>query len=90
MLKGKLKVAVPMPPPRGDDDLAAWDVIDSTPCGVEIDGADFSPVPGQAGVFRASAPAEFKLTVTATVSSGGSVALAFSRYVDDVENDLSV
>ena len=89
MLKGHLKVAVPMPPPPGDDDLATWDVIDATPCGVEINGADFSPVPGLPGVFRASAPTEFKLTVTATVGPGGRVTLAFSRYVDDTENNLS-
>jgi hypothetical protein len=88
MLKGNLKVAVPMPPPPGDDDLAAWDVIDSTPTGVEFAGAEFQPVPGQANVFRASAPPEFRLTVTATLQPSGTIALAYSRYVDESENNL--
>jgi hypothetical protein len=89
MLKGSVKVAVPMPPPPGDQDMAAWDVTDSTPYGVEIHGADFSPGPGQPQVFRASAPPEFKLTVTATVRPDGTIALAYSRYVDESENNLS-
>ncbi|WP_144240745.1 hypothetical protein [Dyella japonica] len=89
MLKGHLKVAVPMPPPPGDDDLAAWDVTDSTPTGVDFDGADFQPVPGHPNMFSASAAAEFRLTVTATLMPDGSIALGYSRYVDESENKLS-
>lgn len=89
MLKGYLKVAVPMPPPQGDNDAAAWDVPDSTPSGVEFSGGDFKPVPGQPRVFVASAPEQFKLTVTATLLSNGAVALAYSRYVDESENNLT-
>jgi len=90
MLKGNLKVAVPMPPPPGDDDLAAWAVIDSTPTGIEFAGAEFEPVPGQAGMFRATAPPEFRLTVMATAKPDGSISLAYSRYVDESENNLSL
>lgn len=89
MLKGNLKVAVPMPPPPGDDDLAAWAVIDSTPTGIELTGDQFQPVPGQANVFRAAAPPEFRLTVTATLMPDGSIALGYSRYVDESENNLT-
>lgn len=89
MLKGRLKLAVPMPPPPGDNDNAAWDDPYSTPCGVEIAGSDFRPVPGKANVFAASAPRQFKLTVTATVLPGGTIELAYSRYVDESENDLT-
>jgi len=90
MLKGHLKVEVPMPPPPGDDDLAAWDVTDSTPTGVDFDGAEFQPVPGHPNMFSASAAAEFRLTVTATVMPDGSIALGYSRYVDESENNLTV
>ncbi|TCV97700.1 hypothetical protein EC912_101717 [Luteibacter rhizovicinus] len=88
MLKGDLKVAVPMPPPKGNNDLADWDLPDSTPCGVEIQGSEFKPVPGSPHVFVASAPEQFKLTVTATLLPGGAVELAYSRYVDESENHL--
>ncbi|GLQ97664.1 hypothetical protein [Dyella mobilis] len=88
MLKGNLKLAVPMPPPQGNDDNAAWDVYNSTPWGVEINGADFHPVPGQPSVFTASAPAQYKLTVTATIGPNGQVELAYSRFVDETENNL--
>ncbi|SFS14144.1 hypothetical protein SAMN05216570_3024 [Dyella sp. OK004] len=90
MLKGNLKVAVPMPPPPGENDTAAWDVPDTTPCGVEIAGSEFQPVPGQPNVYIAAAPEKFKLTVTATVLSNGSIGLAYSRYVDETENNLAV
>jgi hypothetical protein len=89
MLKGNLKLAVPMPPPPGDNDVAAWDDPYSTPYGVEIAGAQFQPIPGQANVFVASAPEPFKLTVTATLLSDGKVALAYSRYVTESENNLT-
>lgn len=89
MLKGNLKIAVPMPPPPGDNDLAAWAVTDSTPTGVDFDGAQFKPVAGHPNMFSASAPPEFRLTVTATLMPDGSIALAFSRYVDESENNLT-
>jgi hypothetical protein len=88
MLKGNLKLAVPMPPPRGENDNAAWDVFNSTPWGVEIDGVDFHPAPSQPHVFTAIAPAHYKLTVTATLLPHGTVALAYSRFVDESENNL--
>jgi len=89
MLKGNLKLAVPMPPPQGDNDNAAWDDFNSTPYGVDIDGADFKPVAGQPRVFVASAPEQYKLTVTATVSPSGDIELAYSRFVDESENNLT-
>ena len=89
MLKGNLRVEVPMPPPRGDNDNAAWDDFNSTPYGVDLAGADFSPVHGQPNVFTASAPEQYKLTVTATILPGGTVTLAYSRFVQETENNLS-
>ena len=89
MLKGHLKLAVPMPAPQGDNDNAAWDVFNSTPYGVELTGADFQPVPGQPNVFTASAPDEYKLTVTATVGPSGSIELAYSRFVQESDNHLT-
>jgi len=89
MLKGNLKIAVPMPPPQGDNDNAAWDDFNSTPYGIDLDAADFHPVAGQSNVFTASAPEQYRLTVTATVTSNGTVALAYSRFVQESENDLT-
>lgn len=90
MLKGTLRVEVPMPPPQGDNDNAAWDDFNSTPYGVDIAGTDFRPLPGETNVFTASAPEQYKLTITATVLPSGKVALAYSRFVQESENDLSV
>jgi hypothetical protein len=89
MLKGNLKLAVPMPPPQGDNDSAAWYDFYSTPNGVEFVGTDFHPVPGQANVFTATAPEQYKLTVTATVLADGSIQLAYSRFVDESDNNLA-
>ncbi|WP_233842584.1 hypothetical protein [Dyella sp. 2HG41-7] len=89
MLKGTLKLAVPMPPPQGDNDNAAWDDFNSTPYGVDFTGTDFHPVAGQPNVFVATAPTQYKLTVTATVLSDGNIQLAYSRFVQESDNNLT-